>query len=229
MRRTLKQLGLVISAPFLMVLLYLIAALIGGIVPGGFQKPLQNHSTQKKYSIYLLSNALHADMAIPLTPQTLKHFAFLGKTDFPLENPNLEYLVMGWGSREFYTSTADYSDMELGTIWRAATGDRAVMHVAPAGDISKSEGSVELQLSEEGFARLLDFILESFVKTNNNPILLPDATFGYGDVFYEAKGRFNIFNPCNVWVSRALTKAGMTSGVWTPTTYSLLLNSKLYH
>ncbi|MEO1143127.1 MAG: DUF2459 domain-containing protein, partial [Pseudomonadota bacterium] len=145
------------------------------------------------------------------------------------DNPNLKYLVIGWGARDFYTSTAEYSDMELNTVWKAATGDKSVMHVAPAGDVSEVPNSIRLNISEEGFTRLVEFIFRSFELQNAQPELLAGQTFGYGDLFYKANGQFNLFNPCNIWVSKALNEAGLASGFWTPTTYSLQLNNYLYN
>lgn len=222
-----KRLGLLIAVPFFIVVLYLFAALLGGIIPSG--KTVSHDNEVRDRTIYLTANALHADIAIPVDSVSREQFGFLKADGFSLDNPNLKYLIIGWGSRDFYTSTAEYSDMELATIWRAATGDASVMHVAPGGDISKSEGVVPIAISQAGLERMIDFMLESFRKENEKPILLPDATFGYGDLFYEAEGRFHIFNPCNVWVSKALGKAGVSTGIWTPTTYSLLLHKRVYH
>lgn len=222
-----KRLGLFIAAPFFIVVLYLFAALLGGIIPSG--KIVRYDNEERDRTIYLTANALHADIAIPVDATSREQFGFLKADGFPLDNPNLKYLIIGWGSREFYTSTAEYSDMAFATIWRAATGDVSVMHVAPGGDISKSDNAVPIDISQAGLERMIDFILESFRKENGKPILLPDATFGFGDLFYEAEGRFHIFNPCNVWVSKALGKAGVSTGIWTPTTYSLLLHKRVYH
>lgn len=228
MRNIFKKTGLLIAAPFFMVLLYLVAALIGGLVPSGIKQSSTNNPLLEK-SVYLTTNALHADIAIPVNAISLQQFAFLQDAGFPLDNSNLEYLIIGWGSREFYTSTANYSDMKLGTVWTAVTGDEAVMHVAPTGDIRKSEGAVKVEMTQSGFENMIAYILDSFKRSHEKPVLLKDATFGYGDLFYEAEGRFNIFNPCNVWVSSALEKAGVSAGIWTPTTYSLLLHHRLYN
>lgn len=222
-----KRLGLLIAVPFFIVILYLFGALLGGIIPAGNANLSDNEARDR--TIYLTANALHADIAIPVDDETRQKFAFLKEAGFPLDNPNLKYLIIGWGSRAFYTSTAEYSDMKLATIWHAATGDASVMHVAPGGDISTSEGVVPIAISPEGLDRITSFILETFEKQNGIKALLPNATFGYGDLFYEAKGRFHIFNPCNVWVSKALRKAGVSTGLWTPTTYSLLIHNKLYN
>lgn len=228
MRKLIKRTGLLIAAPFLIVLMYLFAALVGGLIPSNIAPQIAD-SELLENPVYLTSNALHADIAIPVDDNIRERFAFLRQDGFPLDNPNLEYLIIGWGSKEFYTSTANYSDMKFSTIWRAATGDASVIHVAPGGDISKSEGVVEVSMTHEGFDKMLAFISSSFQQNANEPDLLEGATFGYGDLFYEAKGRFNIFTPCNVWVSKALNKAGVSSGIWTPTTYSLLLHHKIYN
>lgn len=228
MRLLIKRLGLFIAAPFFIVTLYLLAALLGGLIPSS-SSPQAAQSEFLEKPVYLSANALHADIAIPLNSLSLEKFDFLRDAGFPLDNPNLEYLVIGWGSRAFYTSTADYTDMKFSTIWKAATGDSAVIHVAPAGDIGKSDTAIKVTMSEEGFANMLEFILNSFEKRHASPNLLVGETFGYGDVFYEAKGRFNIFNPCNVWISQALSKADVSTGIWTPTTFSLRVHHALYH
>lgn len=229
MRKFMKRLGLLIAAPFFIKAVYLQAALIGGLIPVGY-KQFDNTSLSPNHTVYLLSNALHADIAIPINAISFSQFSFLREAGFPIDNPNLQYFVVGWGSAEFYTNTKNYSDMEIGTIWRAATGDDAVMHVSPAGDIRKTEGALKIQLSEQGFASMIDFIIAQ-LKTNEQgkPLILPDASFGLGDLFYVAEGRFSLFNPCNVWVSKALNEAGVSSGLWTPTTYSLYIHHKLYH
>ena len=228
MKKTIKRIGVFTATPFLIVLLYLFAALIGGLIPSNF-KPFDKTSRLLEDPVYLTANAMHADIAIPINSLSFQQFSFLREAGFPLDNPNLQYLVVGWGAREFYTSTADYSDIGFGTAWRAAIGDMSVMHIAPAGDLSQSDNVVPIKMSEEGFANMLSFMIGTFKKSSGEPVLLPNATFGYGDLFYEAKGVFNILNPCNVWVSKALNKAGISSGIWTPTTYSLLLHHKLYN
>ena len=222
-----KRLGLFIAVPFFTVVLYLFAALLGGVIHSG--KTVSYNNEVRDRTIYLTANALHADIAIPVDDVSREQFGFLKADGFPLDNPNLKYLIIGWGSRDFYTSTAEYSDMDFATIWRAASGDDSVMHVAPGGDISKSYNAIPIAISQAGLKRMIGFMIETFHNENGKPILLKDATFGYGDLFYEAKGRFHIFNPCNVWVSQALSRAGVSAGLWTPTTYSLLLHNRLYN
>lgn len=224
----LKRTILFAVLPLIPVCLYLFAALLGGLIPASF-KQAETDDRFLEQPIYLVANMLHADIAIPINSLSLEQFSFLREAGVPLENPGLKYLVIGWGSKAFYTSTKDYSDMEAGTVWQAATGDAAVMHVGPAGELSQVADLVPIKISEKGFARLLAFMRKYFKKEDGHPKLIEGASFGYGDVFYESSGHFHLFNPCNVWVSSALQKAGLSSGIWTPTTYSLMLNHYLYN
>lgn len=224
----LKRLIWIVFSPVLLVGTYLLIALLGGLVPAS----LNNSSADGRMlnqPVYLVANMLHADIAIPVNSLSLQEFAFLREAGIPLDNPALKYLILGWGSKAFYTSTKDYSDIELGTVWRAATGDDAVMHVAPAGELAAVKDLVAVEMSEAGFARLVRFMADHFRDPNGEAEVVEGATFGFGDVFYESTGYFHLLNPCNVWVSRALREAGLASGIWTPTTYSLLLNHQLYN
>ena len=207
---------------------YLLLALAGGLIPVATNKTGSNDQLLEQ-PVYLVANMLHADIAIPVNSLSLQQFSFLRDAGIPLDNPQLKYLIVGWGSRAFYTSTKNYSDMEFGTIWKAATGDSAVLHVAPAGELAGLNDIIPVRITEKGFARMLKFIKSHFRRETEDPKPLKGASFGYGDVFYESPGHFNIFNPCNIWVSNALREAGLAAGIWTPTTYSLLLNHRLYN
>lgn len=212
---------------------YLGAAVAGGVIPNALPWVVEAKSERApsttEREIFVVSNWLHADILLPADTTTMEVFDFLRGSSFPVEHPDLRYLVVGWGSREFYTSTRDYADMEFRTVWRAATGDRAVMHVAPAGPVAGNDDLLVYQLSDASYQKLLGFILESFAHGPASPQLIEGASFGFGDVFYEGQGWFNIFNPCNVWISRALKASGVPGGIWTPTTLSLKINHFLYH
>ncbi|MEM9332774.1 MAG: TIGR02117 family protein [Pseudomonadota bacterium] len=228
MRRWFKWASFIVISPVVLAAAYLFFALLGGLLPGSLAQP-KGAGQQLQQPVYLATNFLHADIAIPINTLSLKQFAFLREAGIPLDNPELRYLLIGWGSKAFYTTTKDYADIRPHTVWRAATGDNSVMHVAPAGDLSQHNEFVQVAITEAGFARMLAFILNTFERTKGKPVLIEGATFGHGDVFYASPQHFNILYPCNVWVSEALHEAGLARGLWTPTTYSLMLNYYLYN
>ena len=90
------------SAPFFIVGLYLLAAVVGAFIPAQNNRAFDGvGNTEKTVEIYLLSTLLHVDIAIPITPEVRLKFAFLQHDNFPLFHPKLAYLVIGWGAREF--------------------------------------------------------------------------------------------------------------------------------
>ena len=180
-------------------------------------------------TIYLLAGLLHTDIAIPVDEEVVSQFGFLMEDGLTLDHPNLNYLIIGWGSRAFYTNTKEYADIGFATTWKAVTGDTSVMHIQPAGPIDGIEGLVRIGLNERAFRELLKFMKKSFFHENDRPVPVPDATFGLGDIFYSGVGRFNIFKPCNVWTAEALRSAGVNTGIWTPTTFSLKIGHLLHN
>ena len=72
---------------------------------------------------------------------------------------------------------------------------------------------------------MIDNIYASFKLSDSHlPMDLPGKNHGLNDLFYEAKGSFNILSPCNVWTARMLRSAGVNTGIWTPTTFSLMMS-----
>ncbi len=217
--------GLLIAVPAI----YFLASMAGAIVPGKSSADSADKTTGNEKEIYLLTSLLHADIAIPVDAEVLRKFSFLKQSGIEMDHSGLRYLVFGWGSQAFYTTAGTYADITLAATVKAITSDTAVMHVVPSGQIAKSENSIPIQVSEQGFSRLLNYLLRSFEnEATDAPFWLMNESHGYGDVFYLSNGNFNIFNPCNVWTSNALKRAGISIGAWTPTTQSLKWSLRIH-
>lgn len=216
-----------VSALFIIwasVSLYFTIAVIGAFW-GASANQIDDRDSSKEITIYLLTSYLHADIAVPMLPDVERRFGFLAGTGFPLDNPNLRYLAFGWGSKAFYTTAGSYADITFTAAAKAITGDEAVMHIAPAGALSPSTSRIAMRLTQQQFTALLDGIERSFTKgPNGAPILLAGESHGYGDVFYEGEGHFNILWPCNIWAATILRQSGIKLGAWTPTTHALTLS-----
>jgi uncharacterized protein (TIGR02117 family) len=125
------------------------------------------------------------------------------------------FLEMGWGDEEFYRSAPTIGSVTLAMAARALflPGNRSVLHVVglsypprtafPAADI------IALDLSAEGFDRVLARIEATFAPAPGVPA--EDAGPGlYGPSrFYRARGRFNVFHVCNHWLAELLDAAGV--------------------
>ncbi len=209
----------------MVVALYLAATVAGSqikaesIAPAGAGKPAK---------IYLLTSLLHADFAIAVDDGLRQRFAFLQQAGIPVDHPQLRYLVFGWGARDFYLNTPTLSQLRPGPALRGIFGDSTVMHVMAATDVARSPSSVAVNLPAGGLERLLVFIEASFAKNAGVAVPVAERNYGMSDAFFEGEGGFNIFTPCNIWVAKGLREAGVSTGVWTPTTWSLLRGLSLH-
>lgn len=211
-------------APLAAIALYFFAATAGALWPGNVAAR-DRHDTGPPLHVGLAIGPIHTDLLLPLTPALRKRFAFAAKAGVPVDNPQAEWLVVGWGSRAFYTATGGYADLRLTTVWRAATGDDAVLRLDVAGPIAAdAQGLDWIALSPRQISRLSDAILDSLA----DPAPLPDAGFTATDTFFPARGRFHLVTTCNVWIGRTLRAAGHPFGAWTPTPFAIRLSLRRF-
>jgi uncharacterized protein (TIGR02117 family) len=172
---------------------------------------------QPTVSVFVISHGYHAGIALPRTmvadvASRRGHAALIAITTrfgaFP-------FLEMGWGDEEFYRSVPTVASLTVPMAGRALflPGNRSVVHVVglsyppraafPAADI------IALDLSAEGFERVLARIDATFAPPGGAPA--DDAGPGlYGPSrFYRARGTFNILHVCNHWLADLLDAAGV--------------------
>lgn len=206
----------------LIVALYLAAAWWTAGIP----RPIASAPVQSggERQIRLIQTLLHVDIAVPYDVDLLERFPALRGAGLPLDNPDLQYIAFGWGSKAFYTTAGQYSDIRPEAVFRAVTGDDAVMRVVAMGYLDPDAWDVAtLSLNEDAYDAVLASIAKSFsAEPSSVGKPLAGLSIGPFDAFFEAEGHFHIFNPCNQWVGDVLHEAGVPVGRWTPTTYSLM-------
>lgn len=226
-----KIMRVVRRAGLLGILLLIGVALLGAagtFIPYPAAAVVENG--QRNQRILVVSNTLHTDIAIPLNEETRMTLGFLGNTGLPLAHPDAQWLLIGWGGRSFYMETPNLADIKPGPTFRALTLDRSVMHVDVFADIVQDDPSVTaLDISAAGYTNLLWTISESFVRDGGAVVPIDGYAFGSTDRFYEAEGGFNALLGCNVWTSRMLRSAGVTTGLWNPLPSSLKVSLDLFN
>jgi uncharacterized protein (TIGR02117 family) len=212
-RRGLFWAGLV---ALVLPLSYICAVLAGGY----FVTATPRDAGLREYRIGLIAGPLHYDLMIPLHEDIRPRFAFAQAAGVPVQDPTAEWLRIGWGAGGVYTSAARLSDMALPQIWRAASGDSAVMRLDTVGRILDFDQIPLISLSQAEIHALIDAVLGALDGTDALP--LPGHSFT--DAFFPARGRFHLFNTCNVWLGDALRAAGLPFGRWTPFPQSIRLS-----
>ncbi len=196
---------------------YLAASAVGGLVPGGTRSVAQ--ADGGSHAIYLLRGPIHYDFLFELTPELQDRFNWLA---VDVTHPAAAHLLVGWGGRDFYTTTGTYRDLSLRAVWRGVTGDASVLRVALAGARNETWPVLPIALSRAQYLALLDEIEATFAAKE----ALDVAGYSEFDAFYPAQGRFHIFRTCNVWIGKMLRNAGLRFGVWTPTPYAVKLSAR---
>lgn len=175
-------------------------------------------------SIYLVSNGVHTDIVMPMRNEVHDW----GQVVNPLHTRGgqmAEYVGIGWGDRGFYLESPTWADLQASTALKAISGlGGSAMHVTfyPQAPQEHAD-SIEVHLTPAEYERLVTGILPSFqLDANGQPIQIPYAFYHDSDVFYEANGRYTLFNTCNTWTNNRLKKSGLKAVVWTPFASTLM-------
>lgn len=220
-----------VKAVAVIVLLGALLAAAGALVP---RDPTGQPSDQDEiYTIYVVSNAIHSDIALPVDNRLLAKFGFLAEAGFDLDFPGANWIVFGWGSRAFYINTPTWSDLKPGPLLTALTLDReTVMHVIRVGSFDRTSPLVQaIDLTSSQYGRLLSAIAESFL-TDREGVgvdLIEGAGYTRNDAFFPAHGWFTALYGCNTWTARMLREAGVRTGIWTPLPVTLLWSLRLHN
>lgn len=204
------------------ILGYLAAAAIGGLAGNG------HIPRDGEYRIGLVIGPIHTDLLIPLTPAVRSRFAFAVAGGVPVDAPGAEWLLIGWGARDFYTTAGTYADITARATFRGITSDSAVIRLDAIGRIDDFTDIPIITADAVQFAALIDVITATFDPATA-PLPIDHPGFTASDQFYPAAGRFNILRTCNVWVGDVLTAAGIPFGRWTPTPYAMSLSLWRFH
>ncbi len=179
--------------------------------------------------VALARGPIHYDLLLPMTDDLRQTFGFAASHGVPVDDPMVRYLIVGWGSRAFYTATGTYADLNLGSIWPALTGDDAVLHLDVAGEVDGVPGITWVSLSDTQLTALVRAVTTTLtLDPAGKPIPLDAPPFGLTDAFFAANGHFNLLNTCNVWIGRMLRQAGLDFGVWTPTPQSVAFSARWF-
>ena len=200
-----------IAALLALPALYLIAALIGSLVPvnRGWSEPEQG------VTVYLADNGVHADIVMPVRALGLDWAPLIPKADFAAADPNARWIAFGSGEERVYLNTPTWWDLTPRTVWSALTGGRQVMHVEYVADPSYAVR--EIRLRPEEYRRLWAAIRADFqLDAGGRPLRIDHPGYGCCDAFYRAPGKHTALRTCNTWAAKWLRLAGVETSLWPP-------------
>ncbi|MGB0743843.1 MAG: TIGR02117 family protein [Opitutales bacterium] len=130
---------------------------------------------------------------------------------------NPRFYEIGWGDAGFYRANKITAKLALRAVfWPTPT----VIHVVsfneePRLHFEHSE-VVTVEIHEENYEILLDFIKSSFAEDASGEIIAEGKGIYGNSEFYLGTGKYYLFNTCNKWTAKALFSAGLEVDTVTP-------------
>lgn len=211
-----RCLALLLAIP----LLYLLAALIGGLIPAnpGWQQPAHG------ITIFVQSNGVHSWIAVPTITRDMDWRPLVPASHIRDPRYAGDYVAFGYGNRDFYLNTPAWSDLTVTRALRAVLGSGpSLVHVYHERKPIPASDQKPIVLTADQYRRLIAYIAGSFDRDRaGRTIPLIGRGYGESDVFYEGRGAYNGFYTCNQWTGSALRAAGVRVGLWTPFSESIM-------
>ena len=211
------------AAALAVPLLYLVAALIGSLVPvnRNWTEPAQGTT------IYLADNGVHVDIIMPVKAQGLDWATVVPQRDFAAVDPAAAWIAFGAGEKRVYLDTPTWWDITPRTLWSALTGGSRVMHVQYVP--SPAYAVRQIRLRPEEYRRLWTAIRADFtLDPRGRPQRIDHPGYGPADAFYRATGRASAFKTCNSWAAGRLRLAGVETSLWPPFAPGLVWRYRRY-
>jgi uncharacterized protein (TIGR02117 family) len=204
--------------PLLAVGLYMVAALIGSAMP------VNNDwkSSEDGYAVYLHDNGIHLSIIVPRKTYRNDLDSIFPAAHLPGDQAPANYLMFGWGDRDFYLNTPTWGDLRPSHAINAFVGSgQSLLHVDHLGTLPS--GVTKIIVEHETHQTILSEIALTMKANASEPTPAPIKGYGISDVFYPARGHdYSALYTCNNWVSGILAKAGIKTGKWTPLPFGVL-------
>lgn len=176
-----------------------------------------NEVTNKNIPIYILSNGVHTDIVLPLKNEIKDWSTDISYLDTKAKDSTRQSLAFGWGDKGFYLDTPTWADLKASTAAKAITGlSSSAMHITFYGNLKEDENCKKFFISENQYQKMIRYIENSFLlDTSNKTQRIGTHSYGKHDIFYEAKGSYNLFYTCNTWANQALKAGNQKAALWT--------------
>ena len=214
----------IILGLLIFLLLYLFITFILSIIPVNSYDLDKN----KAITIYIKTNGVHTDLILPIKNEAKDWSKLILFKHTIAKDSIFEYVSFGWGDKDFYLNTPQWSDLKTSTALKAGCylGSSA-MHTEFYQSLNENENCKKIEVSKEEYLLLVKSISNNFkVDKKEKFILIPNQHYNNSDAFYEAKGKYCLFYTCNSWANETLKSANQKAALWTLTDFGIFYHYK---
>ncbi|MFK7804272.1 MAG: DUF2459 domain-containing protein [Anaerolineae bacterium] len=172
--------------------------------------------------IYILSNGVHTDIAVPTVTAQKDWTIFLDPATFqpPVPAGTIPtYIAFGWGDKTLYEDVPNWSDLTLPIAAKAMLiPSESAMHISYFIDKPKATvNSIPIKISVAQYQILVNAFVESFELVDGTPQSLNCCFYPHlRDQFYASNRNYHALFTCNMWTNKVLKSAGIPTARWAP-------------
>lgn len=183
-----------------------------------FTLPPKKVNDPKTNLVYITTNGIHTDLLIPIHHPQMDWEQLLEMKEALLVDTFQTHFKFGWGDRNFFMRTREWSDLTTGTIVQTLFGKGpGAMHLVlcTPKDLDHSQ-FIPLYLTKQQYDELCKFIRDSFLWKYGHAQRIVKHPYGSYDFFFESSLDYTMLYTCNSWTNEALKVAGQKACIWTP-------------
>lgn len=181
-------------------------------------------SNNTEIEIFIKTNGVHTDIVVPVKNNVFDWNGLINSKNTISQKSTYKYIGIGWGNKGFYLETPNWADLKISTAFNAAFGlSETAIHSTFYDTIIENTQTKRLLLDKVQYLKLVSYIKNTLLLNNLNQsnLIKTNAVYGNNDVFYDAMGRYHLFNTCNTWANDALKVAGQKACLWTATDFGI--------
>lgn len=213
MKRALKITGKILLGFLALLLLYVASAFCLSRIAVD-----READSKEEIAIYIMTNGVHTDIVLPTQCEEADWCAEVKYANTLQADTTCRYLALGWGDKGFYLETPTWADLKASTAFEAAFGlGSSAIHATYYTHMTESETCKKIMVSKEQYVRLVNYCTDTFQKDSEGHFICIKTSANYGktDAFYEANGKYSLFQTCNTWANSALKACGQKCCAWT--------------
>jgi uncharacterized protein (TIGR02117 family) len=179
------------------------------------QEDQQQAQNRDSIQIFLSASLVHSDFILPIRHEVVD-WSVVAKLYQPSENlPAYDHVKIGWGDKEFFINTPEWSDLTAKTALGSALGlHESAIHFQFIEMEESPKEVTSISVSTETYAKLVNYILQSMKAEQGSFSQIP-FSYGPNDCFYNSVHHYSMFNTCNTWMNEGLKEAGLPACLWT--------------
>ncbi len=174
--------------------------------------------TPRTTVIYLTSNGVHTDFVVPIVNEQKNWGNALGLTNDFKQDTTRNWIAIGWGDKNFFLKTKNWSDLTVSTALKATFGlGTGAVHVVQRSEPNPEESNtIKLKISREEYIKLCKYIEGNFVRKGKNLSPIEEHPYSQFDFFFDANSTYSLWYTCNSWTNSGLKASNQKACLWTP-------------